>query len=91
MIRFALVLLVLLACSAGATAAELTLLPGAPLTPEAVADMVAADLRARGVGGQVAVEVSSPRPRSPTGRRRPCGWCSPSCATTSGKDATTRS
>jgi flagellar basal body P-ring formation protein FlgA len=60
MIRFALVLLVLLACSAGAAAAELTLLPGAPLTPEAVADMVAADLRARGVGGQVAVEVSSP-------------------------------
>jgi len=48
MIRFALVLLVLLACSAGATAAELTLLPGAPLTPEAVADMVAAAAKTLG-------------------------------------------
>ena len=59
MSRYALVLPIVLGWSA-ATANELTLAPGTPLTPEAVAGLVAAGLRDRGVGGELTVEVKSP-------------------------------
>ena len=59
MSRYALALLMVLGWSAAA-AGELTLAPGTPLTPEAVADLVAAELRLRGVDGELSVVVSSP-------------------------------
>ena len=43
-----------------ATAAELTLAAGTALTPALVADLVRADLAARGIAGNLAVEVRQP-------------------------------
>lgn len=59
MSRFVLALLMVLGWTT-AVASELTLAPGAPLTPEAVAGLVTAGLRERGVGGELSVEVRSP-------------------------------
>ena len=69
MSRYALALLLVLGWSAAAS--EVTLAPGMPLTPEAVAGLVTAGLRERGVGGKLSVEVRSPAAPIPNGATTP--------------------
>ena len=67
MSRCAAALLLLVGLAVGqAAAAEVTLEPGSPLTRDAVAGLIEAGLRARGVAGDVAVEVRSPAGPVPT-------------------------
>ena len=56
----ALAVLILLSGLARPAAAELALAPGQPLTPDAVAELVRAELERRGVAGRLGIEIRQP-------------------------------